>query len=137
MADQYWVGLGALVTLAASEVPDPSSFAAYGPWALAFVLLLVVFKEVVMKALGMNQVPSQPKSQERETEVLRSLAVAVDKLALVLDRMERTQEKGQEEILSLLRRVGERLQDIDHRTKEILKHEERQSLGGAHGGAET
>jgi hypothetical protein len=126
------IAAGALVTLAAGDAADPNSMAAYGPWAVAFVLVLWAFKDVVLKAMGKESAP--PKPQDKEAEVLRSLAVAVDKLAMVLERLERTQEKDQEELLTVLRSVEKTVEKVDMRTKDIK--ERLPVAGGAHGGAD-
>jgi hypothetical protein len=69
MADHWMIAAGALVTLAAGDAADPNSMAAYGPWAVAFVLVLWAFKDVVLKAMGKESAP--PKPQDKEAEVLR------------------------------------------------------------------
>ncbi len=62
------------------------------------------------------------------TEVTRALhdnAQAYGRLASVLERMEASNEKSQEKILTSLQPQADVLQGIDYRTKEILKHVER------------
>jgi hypothetical protein len=91
--------------------------AAWGPWAVAFAMLLWTVKDVLLKVLGAPKQGQQNYAQG--TEATLELARALDKLTAVLTRMERSQEKALDEVLALQREGNKTLQEIDLRTKVI------------------
>lgn len=105
-----------LFALAAGEIGAvPDKVSEYGPWAIAFVILLWAFKDVVLQAIKRPipaPNPTQPATDDR-------LATALDKLSMVLERMEHDAEKGQDEILALLHAIETLLGRLDYRTMEI------------------
>lgn len=76
----------------------------YGSWAVAFGLLLVTFREVILAML-------KSKDSSRP-DALAELARALDKLSGVLERMEKSQDKGLSDILNNQREILRLLADI-------------------------
>lgn len=60
----------------------------YGAWAVAFGLLLVTFREVIITVLK----GKEPSAQR--PDALTELARALDKLASVLERLEKSQDRA-------------------------------------------
>lgn len=67
----------------------------YGPWAVAFGLLLLTGKELIIALAG---------KRERDTP-LAELAKALDKLSGVLERIEKAQDRALTEIQSTQREM--------------------------------
>lgn len=81
----------------------------YGPWAIAFGLVLLAFKEVVLQVVKGHQTP--PPTRDLGG-AFADLAKAVDKLSAVLDRIEKTQDKALAEIQSYQRDMLRLLTEI-------------------------
>lgn len=77
----------------------------YGPWAIAFGLLLVTGKELIVTLI------SNGRRDNREAP-LAELAKAVDKLSAVLERIEKTQDKALTEIQATQREMLMLLSEI-------------------------
>lgn len=70
----------------------------YGPWAVAFSLVLLTFKEIIMQSLKRD-------TKESGAGEMLELARAVDKLSAVLERIERSQDKALTEISANQREI--------------------------------
>lgn len=90
-------------------------FKDFGPWALFAAALLYVFKDLLLKAMDRSKEAAERKPDSGQTQ----LAAALDKLADVLGRIERSQEKALDEVQNLLRGLEKTVQGIDYRTREI------------------
>lgn len=88
----------------------------YGPWAIAFGLVLMTFREVVIQWMKREPVAASSSGRSSEPPASQSglmeLARAVDKLAGVLDRMERAHDKALGEISDTLRQMQLTLHEV-------------------------
>ena len=109
------VGAAGVATAVAGEAPPGDALLQYGPWAVAFAMLLFVGKDIVLQAMGKTAGAKAPA----QDDAMRNLATALEKLSMVLERIEHDQEKSDEEILAQLHEIAKTLQGTDFRTKEI------------------
>lgn len=99
---------------------DEMNLEQYGPWAIAFGLVLMAFRDVFLQLLRRDSSPPPPRDGPT-SNTMTDLARAVDKLSGVLDRMEKAHDKALNDIYTILRDMQLTLTEMRAQDREAMR----------------
>lgn len=99
---------------------EPTTLSQYGPWAVAFAMVLYAFRDILIKAVTGRTENGRP-SGDPMTAVVVDNTRAIERLTVVLEAMEASRKETLAEVKSGVDELKDLAKGMDYRTKEILK----------------